>query len=534
MQRIAPSLIALALASAPLTAADPEYSVFVLPADTGKNAFVNGFDGGALSPDGRSAIIQTEDANYNAKSHRWSFGGTTTQALTLAGFLDVEFEAVANNGLAIGTVGVNDDGFGFPASASGSTVTKRGTVNGDFADMNDGATLFVGGLFTTTTSISGVYTSARAKKWTAVNGAATDVLAGTSHASAPSFAAKSSANGGWIAGFLLDPTDLTGNAFLENTGVTGEPVVITAPFYAPDCWDAHAVANDGKAILGWGHDEDIGFEMAYLWNGTALSEVIPSDQTFFTRDWQNNTDLDLPLLGVWGDFAEVTGKGLMGFVSAHLDASSTTNPDTVNDYLNFRWQAGSGITELDTLMPAVAVTQDYYPYATELRPLEIWDITDITTRGQALAEVHIPQAATSAMAILTPVPVVSLTSTLLKKGEAGGSFTATVTRLAGPAGPVCTNWPLTVRLSYVGAAGRGTDFTGPLTVTIPAGQTAATVTMNIVNDTEVENPEAFTLRLVKPAAGSTTPQTLYRLSATQNRLTYLITDNDTVAASLDR
>jgi hypothetical protein len=244
-------------------------------------------------------------------------------------------------------------------------------------------------------------------------------------------------------------------------------------------------------------------------------------------------DLLLPLLDAWGNFGAVTGKGLVGIVGVDLDSSDAPNPEYTDDWFRARWMNGE-LTDMDELMP-----QRYENFqfgGGEWNPITVEETTDnsITSAGQILATVEFPGSSTQAAAILTPVPVVTLTSSLLSKGEAGGTFTATVTRTPGPAGAVNTNWPLTVRLSYLGGATRGTDYTGALSVTIPAGQTSATLTMNIVNDTEVEGPEAFTVRLARPTAGSYTPQTLYRVSMTQNRLTYMITDNDTVAASLDR
>jgi hypothetical protein len=45
-----------------------------------------------------------------------------------------------------------------------------------------------------------------------------------------------------------------------------------------------------------------------------------------------------------------------------------------------------------------------------------------------------------------------------------------------------------INLSYGGTATNTSDYTRPATVTIPAGQTTATITLPVVNDAIVEGP----------------------------------------------
>ena len=80
--------------------------------------------------------------------------------------------------------------------------------------------------------------------------------------------------------------------------------------------------------------------------------------------------------------------------------------------------------------------------------------------------------------------------------EGAGTLTLTVTRTGTAAATVG------VRLDAVGgvaAATPGVDFTAPATLTFAAGQTTATLTVTLLDDTLVEGPEAFALTLTDPA-----------------------------------
>jgi hypothetical protein len=101
--------------------------------------------------------------------------------------------------------------------------------------------------------------------------------------------------------------------------------------------------------------------------------------------------------------------------------------------------------------------------------------------------------------------------------EGGGSITVTLTRTGGTTGAISVTLDATG-----GTATPGTDFTGvPQTVTIPDGQTTATATIPVVDDTLVEGNETVILGLSSP--------TNLAVLGTPSTATVTITDNDTPA-----
>ncbi len=100
--------------------------------------------------------------------------------------------------------------------------------------------------------------------------------------------------------------------------------------------------------------------------------------------------------------------------------------------------------------------------------------------------------------------------------ENSGSIVLTLTRTGGTTGAV------TVMVEATGGtATSGSDFTGvPATVTFADGQTTATLTLPILDDTAVEGDETAILTLSAPTGGA--------VLGTQTTTTLTITDNDTV------
>ncbi|GAB2881247.1 hypothetical protein GCM10027046_06880 [Uliginosibacterium flavum] len=87
--------------------------------------------------------------------------------------------------------------------------------------------------------------------------------------------------------------------------------------------------------------------------------------------------------------------------------------------------------------------------------------------------------------------------------------------------------PVTVNLTYSGTATNGSDYTGVVSVTIPAGASSATFTLPTTNDTLDETNEAVVVTL-----GSVTGGGFEAIAAhpTNNSITTTITDNDPAPA----
>jgi hypothetical protein len=85
-----------------------------------------------------------------------------------------------------------------------------------------------------------------------------------------------------------------------------------------------------------------------------------------------------------------------------------------------------------------------------------------------------------------------------------------------------------VNLAFSGAAAAGSDYTAPpATITIPAGQTSATVTIPVINDTVVETNETLIVTL---ALGAHSP--LVALDPALSSATGTILDNDSAQVSV--
>ncbi|MDP3293953.1 MAG: Calx-beta domain-containing protein, partial [Nevskia sp.] len=110
------------------------------------------------------------------------------------------------------------------------------------------------------------------------------------------------------------------------------------------------------------------------------------------------------------------------------------------------------------------------------------------------------------------LPTVSLSLTPASFSELGGSATVTATLSAAYTAPV------TVNLTFGGAASNGTDYSASRTsLSIPAGDTSATVTLSAIDDTVFEGNEDISVSL-----GSLDGAT----AGTPNSVTATILEND--------
>ncbi len=104
-----------------------------------------------------------------------------------------------------------------------------------------------------------------------------------------------------------------------------------------------------------------------------------------------------------------------------------------------------------------------------------------------------------------PIPGVSLSVSPTSISESGGTTTIVAT-----ADRPSSN-PMVITLSYAGSAVRGTDFTAPATITIPANATTASVTLSALQDSIDESTESVTIgiqSLTNGQLGATPTQTV--------------------------
>ncbi|PIY28036.1 MAG: hypothetical protein COZ09_11985, partial [Comamonadaceae bacterium CG_4_10_14_3_um_filter_60_42] len=101
--------------------------------------------------------------------------------------------------------------------------------------------------------------------------------------------------------------------------------------------------------------------------------------------------------------------------------------------------------------------------------------------------------------------------------EEGNSATYTVTLSA----PGQTD--VVVNLTYTGVAVDGSDYTGVISVTIPAGTTSANFTIPTINDALVEGPEVFNIQINSATGGNFED---LQISETAGSVSTTIVDND--------
>lgn len=164
-----------------------------------------------------------------------------------------------------------------------------------------------------------------------------------------------------------------------------------------------------------------------------------------------------------------------------LDGSTSSDPD--NDPLTYEWDLNDdGTWDIQGVSPSVSwatlkASYGYMKGAMKTVRLQVTDDDGFTSQDSA--------------SVMVNMPVVSITGPgqSLKEsatGNGGGSFTVSRTG--------ATDEPLTVALLTGGTATPGIDHTAiPGTVTIPLGQSSATITVNVSNDNEVENDEELAI-----------------------------------------
>ncbi|MFM2089649.1 MAG: hypothetical protein RLZZ127_138 [Planctomycetota bacterium] len=525
-------LIGTALLAGPLAGLelDYEYSRWTSPEIDGGGTV--GVQAAALSSNGLHAAAYWHEYVYEGAVEyplpgfgtRWTVQPSATTALRSTAYPGVRPLAISSQGLAVGELytSLRRWEIGFPMSASGSVVTRRGTIRGRMAHLDDAGQWIVGTLWPTAPATTGrsVFANARSRLWNGVTATPTNPLAGTSQANAPSMGLRISPNGRWIAGAILDPTTLSGTIYIKDRLSGAEPALIPPPFQAPGGFEVLAVSNTGEAVMSWGSllwednfglwpdgtpvaVEGTGYQRIYRWNGTALTALSPEEVTISDGSGWSETG---PVIGARGSFAWVGGgMGLMGIMDIAFDV------DDMGGFHRAVFMYRNGGFDPDPVQWVFAPANGG---------------SCINAQGQILSGY-------GPLTLRTPLPRVSLVGGNIARGEQGGPMALTVSRGAGPFGPATTTWPLTVKLRYGGTAQRGVDYLAPLTVTIPAGKTSVGLTLTPINDALAEDAEAISISIVSQRTGDG-PRGSYLAHGTAFRTGITLMDDDAVARIPDR
>ena len=119
-------------------------------------------------------------------------------------------------------------------------------------------------------------------------------------------------------------------------------------------------------------------------------------------------------------------------------------------------------------------------------------------------------------------PVVSITGTENLSETAANGSANTATYTVSLSNPSTLDTSVVVSIAAGSATGNGTDYTAPVTqvVTIPAGQTSVDITVPLIDDTNFEGPENFTVSISGIAPVSTGNVTIDPVNNTVNTTIY--------------
>ncbi|WP_238036564.1 VCBS domain-containing protein [Psychrobacter sp. Ps6] len=119
-------------------------------------------------------------------------------------------------------------------------------------------------------------------------------------------------------------------------------------------------------------------------------------------------------------------------------------------------------------------------------------------------------------------PVVSITGTVNLSETAANGSANTATYTVSLSNPSALDTSVVVSIAAGSATGNGTDYIAPVTqiVTIPAGQTSVNITVPLVDDTNFEGPENFTVSISSIAPVSTGNVTIDPVNNTVNTTIY--------------
>ena len=119
-------------------------------------------------------------------------------------------------------------------------------------------------------------------------------------------------------------------------------------------------------------------------------------------------------------------------------------------------------------------------------------------------------------------PVVSITGTENLSETAANGSANTATYTVSLSNPSALDTSVVVSIAAGSATGNGTDYIAPVTqeVTIPAGQTSVNITVPLIDDTNFEGPENFTVSISSIAPVSTGNVTIDPVNNTVNTTIY--------------
>ena len=196
-------------------------------------------------------------------------------------------------------------------------------------------------------------------------------------------------------------------------------------------------------------------------------------------------------------------------INYSLSGTATQNTDysTVSNYILI--PAGSTTSSTNMTINAIS---DTTMESDETVIVDVSSVTNGTESGTQQKTVTI---------IDDDKPMVTLSSNLTSFGEVGNTVTITATASFAPSSAV------TVNLGFSGTATYNSDYsvTGT-TITIPAGSTTGTITLNTIDDTNLENTESIIVDITSVTNGTE--------NGTQQLNLELLSFGDAITVSLSK
>ncbi len=178
-----------------------------------------------------------------------------------------------------------------------------------------------------------------------------------------------------------------------------------------------------------------------------------------------------------------------------------------------------------TIIMTITPVNDTHAEGTEYAVVDIPDASYAYATDAAPRTVpyHVSGQRSAVVAILdndTTLPQVKLSVDDPSIGENGDRGIVRVTRDGSVTNPLTVNldYPLKDPLDGTDIATNGSDFSAPLTVEIPVGQTEATFSISAINDPYAEGTERFSVSLKTSAS--------YVKNSLSNQSTFFVLDND--------
>ncbi|MEL6895961.1 MAG: Calx-beta domain-containing protein, partial [Planctomycetota bacterium] len=197
----------------------------------------------------------------------------------------------------------------------------------------------------------------------------------------------------------------------------------------------------------------------------------------FTISLSNTSSIDTVVSLTLNSGSAIAGTDFAN--SLEFNNAGTWQPVTGNLTI------AAGLTSINV---RTGITDDPHADDNEQFTLVATRVTGVTTNASATGTGTILDEATP------NAPTVSITGpAIVNEGDTTTDYTVTLSET--PLSPV------TISLTYTGTAADGTDYTGQVTVTIPAGSTTGTFTLDTIDDSLVEPGESIVVGIGSIAGG---------------------------------